>query len=166
MCTIIKSQLNRCEYFANIKHCLQCAWIAIPEIQCKKKSKLCIKFLNCLVSLIFSFTHSYQFWLNSRINYPFYDLSILSPPSPYFCLTVGCFPIISSHMAWKIIWCRMKHKMPLWGGWIVLELTFLSESKLACNYFYVISTYISQKCSMRRIFIQMWTISQWVKQAI
>ena len=50
-------------------------------------------------------------------------------------------------------------------SWKVLELIFLLESKLACNHFYVISIHISQKRSMRRIFIQIRTISHWVKQA-
>ena len=51
-------------------------------------------------------------------------------------------------------------------GWIVLELAFLSESKLACYHFYVISTHISQKCFVRIIFIQIRTISQWVKAMV
>lgn len=50
-CVQLLSQLNRYEYFTYIKHCLQCAWVVIPEISCKKGPKLFIELLKCLVSL-------------------------------------------------------------------------------------------------------------------
>lgn len=113
-----------------------------------------------------SFIHSCQLWINPRVNYPFYDLSILPPPSPSFHLPAGYFPIrwhLSHGLEKELMLDEMKNASM--KSWKVLELIFLFESRLACNHFYVISIHISQKRSMRRIFIQIRTISQWVKQA-
>lgn len=128
---IIKSQLNRYEYFTYIKHHLQCAWIVISEILCKKRQLNYLLNSKYLVSLQWGTViyHSCQFWINSRVNYPFYDLSILSPPSPSFCLPVGHLPSRwrPSHdmekelMLHEMQHASIKHKMYLWKSLIVLD---------------------------------------------
>lgn len=93
-------------------------------------------------------------------------MSILPPPSPSFHLPAGYFPIrwhLTHGLEKELMLDEMKNASM--KSWKVLELIFLFESRLACNHFYVISIHISQKRSMRRIFMQRSTISQWVKQA-